>query len=472
MLGTAQGSVPDVSYLPMPMNPKASATPSSGTSRRDFCAAATALLLAPSALFDAIGQQVQASPPATPTRPDVAAIDHDRILAAATRYLAQTPTPLTSIQSARSPGTVHDYYSEAPPEADPNAPPAGATAKPAPPPFTAHRDALFELGLAVPALAAAHLLTGEQRYAEHAAVQLRAWFVDPATRMAPSLNFGSVVVQPAPPADDNPQFTVQTNPSFPAVPTSPAGMGRFEGILETLPLVEIAQAIPFLAASSALSDTDQKALQTWFAAYLHWLIDPQDSGPRLAALARDRKDHHGTSWMLQASAYASLTAAGGDAPKSEDSLLAELRHRYKTVTLRAQISADGTFPHELGSENPYRDSLFNLDLFAGVCMLLSNRFESVWDYSLEDGPGMRSAIAYHFPYMVDRASWPFRSDRTHFTELPGRRASLLFTARAYQRPEYAALWKTLPPDPPAPDVLRTFPIHQPLLWVRQPPRPA
>ena len=58
--------------------------------------------------------------------------------------------------------------------------------------------------------------------------------------------------------------------------------------------------------------------------------------------------------------------------------------------------------------------------------------------------------------------------RTHFTELPGRRASLLFTARAYQRPEYAALWKTLPPDPPSADVLRTLPIHQPLLWVRQP----
>ena len=460
----------EVSYLRMPSISKARATLSSGTSRREFFSGAAALLLAPYGLLRAAGQQVQASPPATPTRPDVAAIDHDRILVAATRYLSQRPAPLTSIQCSRSPGTVHDYYSEAPPEVDPETP---GTAKPTPQPFTAHRDALFELGLAVPALAAAHLLTGEQRYAEHAAAHLRAWFVDPATRMTPSLNFGSVVMQlPAPSADGSPRFTVQTNPSFAAVPSTPAGGGRFEGILETLPLVEVAQAIPFLAASGALNDADLKALHTWFTVYLHWLIDPQDSGPRLAALARDRKDHHGTSWLLQASAYATLTAPGGDAPKSEDTLLAELRHRFKSVTLRAQMSSDGTFPHELSSENPYRDSLFNLDLFAGVCMLLSNRFESVWDYSLEDGPGMRSAIAYHFPYMANRASWPFRSDRTHFTELPARRASLLFTARAYQRPEYAALWKTLPPDPPAADVLRTLPIHQPLLWVRQPPRPA
>jgi hypothetical protein len=415
----------------------------------------------------------QASPPATPTRPDVAAIDHDRILAQSARYLTLAPTPLTAIQSPRSPGTVHDYYSEALPEVDPDAPPP-ATAKTAPSPFTAHRDALFELGLAIPALAAANLLTGDVRYAEHAAEHLRAWFVNPASRMTPSLNFGSVVVQPPPPpsADGSPRFTVQTNPSFAAPPAALPGGGRFEGILETLPLVEIAQAIPFLAASSALSDADMKALRAWFMAYLHWLIDPQDSGPRLAALARDRKDHHGTSWLLQASAYATFTAPGGDAPKSEDTVLAELRHRFKSVTLRAQMSSDGTFPHELSSQNPYRDSLFNLDLFAGVCILLSNRFESVWDYSLEDGPGMRSAIAYHFPYMADRSMWPFRSDQTHFTELPGRRASLLFTARAYQRPEYAALWKTLPPDPPAPEVLRTLPIHQPLLWVRQPPRTA
>jgi hypothetical protein len=156
----------------------------------------------------------------------------------------------------------------------------------------------------------------------------------------------------------------------------------------------------------------------------------------------------------------------------EDSALAELRHRFRSVTLRAQIAANGSFPHELPSATPFRDSLFNLDMLAGICLLLSTRFESVWDYELQDGPGMRSAIAYHFPFIADRGAWPFRSDATHFKELPGRRASLLFAAHAYQRPEYAAVWTRLPPDPPSPEILRTLPIHQPLLWVRQPPRPA
>jgi hypothetical protein len=110
----------------------------------------------------------------------------------------------------------------------------------------------------------------------------------------------------------------------------------------------------------------------------------------------------------------------------------------------------------------------NLDMMAGVCHLLSTRLDSIWNYSLQDGPGMRAAIAFHFPFIADRSSWPYRADRDHFKELPARRASLLLSARAYERPEYAALWKTLPADPPTPAILRTLPIHQPLLWVRQP----
>jgi hypothetical protein len=442
------------------------------TSRRAFCCGAASVLLARPALLAparAFGQQTPAEAFAS-TQVDVAAIDRDRILAAAGRYLAQPPTPLPSLQCARSPGTVHDYYSEATP--DPGAGPAqpaapGKNAAPLPPPFTAHRDALFTLGLAVPALAGAWLLTRESRYAEHAALHLRSWFVDPATSMAPSLNYAHTL-----PAPDDQRLIIQNNSSFGAAAGAPA-TGHFEGILETLPLVEVAQAIPFLAASAALDDSSLASLHAWFAAYLGWLSTPEDSGPRLPALARDHKDHHATSWLLQASAYASFAVTRGDAPRSEDTALTELRHRFKTVTLRSQISAEGTFPHELGSATPYRDSLFNLDMMAGICRLLSTRFESVWDYQLEDGPGMRSAIAYHFPFILERDRWPFRADAQHFSELPARRASLLFSARVYQRPEYAALWKTLPPDPPTPDVLRTLPIHQPLLWVREPPpRPA
>ena len=456
----------------MPLKPLTSATSETWLNRRKFCTiaasgcAAATLFLARAGLIGepTLEAQAKAGPAGTATRPDVAAIDHDRILAAAERCLTESPTPLTLLRSERSPGTAHDYYSEAGADANTEATPPAKTKAVPTPPFFAHRDALFALGLAVPALAAAHLLTGDKRYADHAAAHLRAWFIDAETRMTPRLDYGQVL---AAPVDRN--FAAQSKLDMPPERIAHVG-GRPEGILETLPLVEVSQAIPFLASSTALSESDLTALHDWFSAYLSWLTEAQDSGPRLAALARDRKDHNGSSWLLQAAAYATFTAPQGAAPKSEGNALEVLRHRFRTVALRAQIAADGSFPHELPSATPYRDSLFNLDMLAALCLLLSTRFDSVWEYELGDGPSMRSVIAYHFPFIADRSRRPFRADVAHFDQLPGRRVSLLFTARAYQRPEYAALWKTLPPDPASNEILRTMPIHQPLLWVRQPPR--
>jgi len=397
------------------------------TTRRIFCSQTATLLLTPRILL---------SQSKSTAHPDVAAIDHDRILHAADQALTQPPTPLTSIPAPHSPGTPHDFYSEAadywPDPAAPTGPYLSRPDPPNPAAFTAHRDALLNLSIAVSALTAAFVLTTDQPYAAHAIAHLKAWFLDPATSMTPSLLYAQVI--------------------------PPAKTGRFEGVVEAVPLAEIVQSIPFLTNADALAPADRAALDKWFSDYFDWL-----NTARLAGLARDTKSHHGTSWLLQASAIAHLNEA-------DDRPLTALRHQYKTSTIRAQIVADGVFPHELTTPNPYRNSLFNFDMLAAICLLLSTRFESVWDYDLQDGPGMRSAVARHYPYILDRGTWPYRADAAYFTDLPLRRPGLLFAARAYERPEYADLWKTLPPDPTIPELQHTFPIRQPLLWVTRPKR--
>jgi Alginate lyase len=396
------------------------------TTRRTFCSQAATLFLTPRLLLS------QAAPT---SHPDVAAIDHDRILQAAAHFLTQSPTPLTTLPCPRSPTTPHDFYSEAddywPDPAKPTGPFVPRSGPPNPDAFTAHRDALLNLCICVPALTAAFVLTNELRYAQQAVVNLRAWFIDPATRMAPNLLYGQTIL--------------------------PAKAGRPEGVVEAVHLAEVVQCLLFLSNSEALSASDRTVLQKWFADYFEWL-----NSSRLAGLARDSKSHHGTSWLLQAAAIAHLTEIVDDAP------LTILRHQYKSSAIRAQILADGTFPHELSTPNPYRNTLFNLDMFAGVCVLLSSRFESVWDYELQDGPGMRTVIARLYPYILNRGAWPYLADATYFKDLPIRPPSLLFAARAYGRPEYAELWKKLKPDPAIPELQRTFPIRQPLLWVTRP----
>ncbi len=374
------------------------------TSRRTFCTQAATLMLAPRALF------AQSA-----ARPDVAAIDHDRILKAADGYLAEKPAPITTLRCPRSPGTAHDYYSEPDDK-------AGA--------FTAHRDALLHFSMCVPALTAAYVLTHDQRYAAQAVAHLDAWFVSPATSMTPALDYART--------------------------TPPAKTGTPEGLMEAVHLAEVAQCVAFLAPADAMTQEMLAGVKRWFVAYLEWL-----NTSLMAGLARDRKDHNGASWLLQAAACAHMNTA-------DDTALLALRHRYKSTTIRAEIMADGTFLHEVSTPNPYRNSLFTLDMFAAICLLLSGEFESVWDYELQDGPGMRVAIARHYPFIMDRGRWPYESDAAWFTSLPLRQPSLLFCARAYNRPEYADLWKTLPPDTTIPELQRTFPIRQPLLWVTRP----
>jgi hypothetical protein len=284
--------------------------------------------------------------------------------------------------------------------------------------------------MVVPVLTGAFVLTKEARYAQHAVAHLRAWFLDSATRMTPGLQFGQTILS--------------------------AKTGRLEGVIQAVHLAEVAQCLAFLETSEAFADADRAGVRKWFADYFEWL-----NSSRLAGLARDNKSHHGASWLLQASAIAHLYP-------EDDTRLTTLRHQFRSSTIRAQINADGVFPHELTTPNPYRNTLFTLDMLAGVCVLLSTRFESVWDYELQDGPGMRTVIARLFPYIVDRGTWPYRADAQYFTSLPYRRPSLLFAARAYDRPEYAGLWKTLDPDPTIPEIQRTFPIRQPLLWVTRP----
>ena len=51
------------------------------------------------------------------------------------------------------------------------------------------------------------------------------------------------------------------------------------------------------------------------------------------------------------------------------------------------------------------------------------------------------------------------------TRVADAQASLLFAGLALGRPEYIALWKTLPADSNVEEVVRNFFIRQPVLWL-------
>ena len=70
---------------------------------------------------------------------------------------------------------------------------------------------------------------------------------------------------------------------------------------------------------------------------------------------------------------------------------------------------------------------------------------------------MRIAVAKHFPFIARRGTWPYRADFCLTPRAsPPPSSSAPCGTRLTSRPEYADLWKTLPPDSTIPELDRTL----------------
>jgi hypothetical protein len=141
------------------------------------------------------------------------------------------------------------------------------------------------------------------------------------------------------------------------------------------------------------------------------------------------------------------------------------RDRFKTTLVPAQIAPNGSLPLELAWTKPYSYSLFDMDVLCGLAQSLSTDRESLWAFSTPDGRSLKKLMEFMYPFMKDRNAWPFAHDVEHFEDFPVRNPALLFSGLAYKQQDYIALWKKLNPDPTIPEVIRNFPIRQPLLWL-------
>src|ERR1041385_1031127 len=357
---------------------------------------------------------------------DLAGFERPRVMKAADKYLDAAPVTVTAASSSRSAGGKHDFFSEGdywwPDPQNPEGPYIQRDGMTNPDNFVEHRRAMIRLSLAVPALAAAYKLTGERKYADAAARHLRAWFVDDATRMNPNLQYAQAIKG---------RFT-----------------GRGTGIIDTLHLVEVARA----AGQIDLAPADLEGVRHWFATYAEWM----NTHPYGIA-ERDAKNNHGTCWVTQVAAFAQLT---GDREQTE-----YCSNRLKTVLIPNQMAADGSFPEELRRTKPYGYSLFNLDAMSILAQTLTTRQDNLWTWTLPDGRGMAKALAWMYPYIADKKTWPKPPDVMYDKEWPVAQPCLLFAGLALDKPEYVALWKKLDHDPAVEEVLRNWPVRQPVLWV-------
>jgi len=365
-------------------------------------------------------------------RAELVRLERARVLSAARRDLDEPPVTITAFPAPRSAGGLHDYYSEGdywwPDPQNPDGPYVRRDGETNPANFVAHRDALRRLSQIVPALVAAYRITGDARYARHAVAHLAAWFVDAGTRMNPSLLYGQAIKGRA--------------------------TGRGTGIIDTIHLVEVARAVWMLERMGYLKGEILAGTKQWFRQYLEWITThPYGSDERHSG------NNHAAAWALQVAEFAHLVG--------DDAQLESMRAFFRDILIPGQMAPDGSFPRELARTKPYGYSLFQLDLMAMLAEILSTPVSDLWAYTTPDGRGMRQAVAFMYPFIQDKRTWPKAPDVMYFDQWPVRHPALLFGGLALHESRYVDLWKTLDPDPTVDEVVRNYPIRQPLVWRRE-----
>jgi hypothetical protein len=292
----------------------------------------------------------------------------------ASRAMQQPPSSVISKAVTPPSGDKHDYMSQAPyfwPNPDkPDGLPyinRDGERNPEIAKITDHL-ALDQMEAAVQTLSLAYYFKNKEEYATKASQLLRAWFIDPATRMNPNLEYAQFI---------------------PGVNT-----GRGIGLIETRGLVNTVDAVGLLTGSKSWTAADQKALEVWFSTFLQWMQESRKGSEENAA-----KNNHGTFYDVQSMSYALFVR--------RNDLAKQIAEAAKEKRIALQIEPDGRQLLELRRTKAWSYSNMNLDGLLQLARLAENAGVDLWNYQTKDGRGIRAALDYLYPYAIEDQKWSF-----------------------------------------------------------------
>ncbi|MEP6847625.1 MAG: alginate lyase family protein [Acidobacteriota bacterium] len=221
---------------------------------------------------------------------------------------------------------------------------------------------------AVETLGLAYYLRGDEAYATKAVQVLSAFFLDPATRMNPNLEYGQGI----------PGIT----------------KGRGIGLIETTQLTRVVDAIGLLEGSRALTSADEKGLKDWFGKFLDWMQTSKNGTDEAAA-----KNNHGTHYDSQVASYALFVGK----PEIAKSIL----ETAKQKRIAGQIEPDGRMPLELERTNAWGYSTFNLRAMMNLATLGTRVGVDLWNFETKDGRSIRKAVEFLYPFAIGE-KWTYQ----------------------------------------------------------------
>ena len=206
--------------------------------------------------------------------------------------------------------------------------------------------------------------------ARRAGEWLRAWFVTPATRMKPSLDYA--------------QVRLGHNQN----------LGNATGLIDARTFADLMEALRLLKGSPALTDGEETVVRQWFADYFRWLETAPSAVAELAA-----KNNHGSWFLVQAVAIARYLGRDDVARRLCESDRARIGWQFE---------ADGRQPLELERADGLHYSYFNLAAQLQLAGLARPLGVDLWNYTAPNGGSLKAGVAYVRPYNEAPENWPHK----------------------------------------------------------------
>jgi hypothetical protein len=252
---------------------------------------------------------------------------------------------------------------------------------------------------AVETLALTYYFTSEERYAAQAAFLIRAWFLDPATRMNPNFRYAQAVLG--------------------------HNEGRGAGLIESRHFIRVADAVGLLGGSRAWTEKDQQALVAWFREFANWMQRSTNGKDEAKA-----KNNHGSWYAAQLACFALFIG---------DKDLARKTAEAAKTRIASQVEPDGSQPEELQRTRGLGYSVFNLIALMTLAEAGKKAGVDLPGYQTQDGRSLRRAIDYVTPFADPARKWPHQQ----INEMENARRELAYLLRraalAYREPKYEEL---------------------------------
>jgi hypothetical protein len=265
---------------------------------------------------------------------------------------------------------ANEYYSEGPywwPDPkNPNGPYIRKDGERNPGRFDGNHHDIGAMSASVLSLGMATYFLGDDRYVAHARKVLSTWFLDPATRMNPNLEYGQAV--------------------------RGINTGRGTGLIDTVALIHATQGIVLLEHAGKLDEPMKNGLRQWYSDFLKWMttsekgLDEKKSG-----------NNHATWWTAQVAAYSAFVNDTAAQKMAWD--------HFRTVLVPGQIKPDGSCPREEARTQSLSYSTFNLDAFSVLCRIAALNGVDLWKFHTPQGIGVDKAVAYVTPYVERPDTW-------------------------------------------------------------------